>query len=197
MWGRSLRHPLVYMVPLLAPGDANRVLAQKQASLDEAIADGDRMRIVLLHERAYRLDALIEYVTGRDEHGDPLPLSSTDDAVRDLAEYVWTDSENINQYLDAWAALFSGPGFLLGDRNEWQALPETVTIYRAGIDDGGWSWTTDRAVAEFFAQRFREPGDELPVMRATCRRDDMFGYITRRSESEVLIRPEHVQDDPA
>lgn len=186
--GRMLRHPLVYEVPLVLPGSANRLLRQKRDRLAEAVKDADWSTAVWLHERPHRLDAFIEYVLGADEDGQPIPLGSvTDDAVRALAADVWVDSENIEQNLDEWGAIFASPhGILFNDDPQgWAALPDPLIVFRAGIDDGGWSWTLDRKVAEFFAHRW---GANHPLVTAKISKADVFGYLTRRSESEVLAR---------
>jgi hypothetical protein len=59
--------------------------------------------------------------------------------------------------------------------------------------DDGWSWTTDRDVAEWFAYRFADLEGSDPVVRATLvPKGHIFAYFTRRHEHEVLIDPRHV-----
>jgi hypothetical protein len=72
------------------------------------------------------------------------------------------------------------------DPEAWTQLPETITVYRAG--DEGFSWTTDRAVADYLA---RTEG-LWPVSEATVAKADVLAYITGRGEAEILIRPENV-----
>lgn len=192
-WGPMLRHPLVYMIPLVMPGQANQTLRYKQQQLSEAEAEQDWHKCVFLHERAYRLEALIDYCTGRGEDWGVLPLVNTPHNWN-LAADVWVDSENIQQNIEDWRALFDNGanGLWLGtdeEREEFDALPTiphkdgpVIRAWRGG-SVGDWSWTTDIRTAEFFSARSGLPvrGHLIPVA-------DVFGYLTRRSEAELLVK---------
>jgi hypothetical protein len=186
-FGPMLRHPLVYSVPLMMPGYANRSYAYKQRKLAEAIEEKDWHSVVFLHERPHRLNALIEYVTGRDEYGDALCVVGSTLDVMELVADVWVDSENINQNLIDWRALIcNGEGGLwLGtqdEQTEFDALSDPIAAYRGG-SVGDWSWTTDIKIAKFFANR-----SDLTIRGALIPKADCFGYLTRRGESELLVR---------
>lgn len=199
-WGPMLRHPLVYSIPLMLPGQANMAFLQKKAALDEAILKEDWATVVWLHERPYRLWALCEHIVGWDDEADgveiPVSLLGLPQDKRDLAADVWADSENISQNIEEWTALFAGweCGFemLFSDDPEgWAELNSPLTVYRAGIDDGGWSWTLDPEVAAFFAKRF---GANHVMSVGKVRKECVFGYLTRRSEAEVLVPDGTVYD---
>lgn len=186
VFGKMLRHPLVYQVPFYNAGLANETLAHKRARIAEAVHYGDWHRVVFLHERAYRLKALIDYCVGTYDDGVPIQLLHAPEHWR-LAADVWVDSENINQNLDLWRALiYNGDGGLwLGtpeERAAFDALPDPIPAYRGG-SAGDWSWTTDRKIAKFFSNR-----SKLPVREALIPKADCFGYLTRRGESELLVR---------
>lgn len=186
--GPQLKHPLVFDIPLTLPGRANEAYDYKVEALAKAIEREDWHDVVFLHERPYRCDALIDYVVGRDENGVALSLSSLPQEVRDLAATVWVDSENIHQHLEDWAAMFDGSGFILGseeEKEEFERLSDPVRIFRADIDDGGWSWTTEESVARFFAGRFSNKDD---IVVADVAKEHVFGYLSRRNEHEVLVR---------
>jgi hypothetical protein len=191
-FGRMLRHPLVYQVPFYNSGLANEVLAHKRARIAEAVVERDWHTVVFLHERPHRLAALIDYCTGRYDDRDDiepesiLPLCAIPEHW-ELAADVWVDSENINQNLAEWRALIGNGDcdLWLGtedERAEFDALPDPIPAYRGG-SVGDWSWTTDLRIAEFFANRC-----DLPVRHAMIPKSDCFGYLTRRSESELLVR---------
>ena len=187
-FGPMLKHPLVFSVPLSLPGLANRALVQKRAALARAIEAEDWHSVVFLHERPYRVEALIDYVTGHDEDGVALPLMAADLDGRELAASVWVDSENIPQCMDDWTALFASTSLWLGDEDEQEAfaaLPDPIPAWRGEIDDGGWSHTTDELVAKFFATRF---GANAAITKVLIPKDKVFGYLTRRGESELLVR---------
>jgi hypothetical protein len=68
-------------------------------------------------------------------------------------------------------------------------LPKLVTVYRGGRDDldklrRGWSWTTDRGVAAWFA--LRSSGSPLVVSSRVRLSRILHGYDERR-EREVVI----------
>jgi hypothetical protein len=75
-----------------------------------------------------------------------------------------------------------------------------VTVYRAAWEDDeaelALSWTTERSVAEFFCRHhtslramflglYRDDVD-MYILEATC--TEMYGWITGRSESEVIAK---------
>lgn len=198
-FGPMLRHPLVYAVPCINNGIANDALKRKKDLLFEAINEEDWHSVIWLHERPYRLNALIDYVIGRYDdpnligHGDPIPLvdvhspSITNTDLQALAADVWVDSENIEQNIEEWQALFlNGEGGLwLGTDEEkaaFDALPDPIRAFRGGVV-GDWSWTTDERIAEFFSRR-----SGYPVRSALIPKADCFGYLTRRGEAELLVR---------
>lgn len=184
-WGPMLRSPLVYQVPLMLPGAANKMLAYKRERIIKHSEAGDWSTVIFLHERPYRLDALIEYVTGRYEDGTPGPADCVPEHW-DLIADVWVDSENIEQKIDDWRALFNdGEGLWLGtaeERAAFDALPDPIPAWRGGTV-GDWSWTTERKTAAFFAGR-----SGYPVRSALIPKSDCFGYLTRRGEFELLVR---------
>lgn len=193
-----LSHPLVHeLFPV--SGMVNRAYLHKKERLFEATANEDWHTVVFLHERPYRCEALIDYVLGRYDDGSVIPLDrNASQEVRDLVTDVWTDSENIHQHVEDWLTITSdwesGDPLLLGseeERAEFDRLPETLTLWRGDCDDGGWSWSLDRKVGEFFAKRWSA---NHALLTGTVNKRDVFGFITRRNEAEVMVRREHVMN---
>jgi hypothetical protein len=194
-WGPMLRHPLVYSVPLILPGQANQSYLRKRELIQKAQDEGDWATVIWMHERPYRLKALIDYCTGHhdDEEGEPIPLCGQPEFWQ-LAADVWVDSENIEQNVTEWRALFTGclhedgPGecpLWLGTDEEtaaFKALPNPIRAWRGG-SVGDWSWTTRPEIAAFFSRR-----SGLPVRETLIPKEECFGYLTRRSEDELLVR---------
>lgn len=188
-WGPMLRHPLVYSIPLVLPGQINRAYQFKQKALMEAIEACEWHTAVFLHERAYRLGALIDICVGRDDEEEIIPLVDTPEHW-DLAADVWVDSENIEQVNEDWRALICQPGeyphgLWLGteaERVAFNRLPDPIPAWRGGTV-GDWSWTTDYKIAEFFTNRSKWRPRQALIPKADC-----FGYLTRRGESELLVR---------
>lgn len=186
-FGLMLRHPLVYQVPLHNKGLANRAYREKHNAIGKAMDQQDWSQVIWLHERPHRLNALIEYVTGRNEFGEVLPVMPANQDVLDLVADVWVDSENIEQNEEEWRALFANGanGLWLGtehERAEFDALPDPIRTFRGGTV-GDWSWTTRSDIAEFFSRR-----SGYPVRTALIPKADVFGYLTRRGEAELLVR---------
>jgi hypothetical protein len=189
-----IRHPLVQeLFPI--NGLVNQKYEEKQKHLQEAIEAEDWHTVVFLHERPYRCDALIDYVVGRDGHTDEvLPVQHMSEEVRELVADVWRDSENIEQHIDDWNQMIAGwePGdapMFIDEPGKYDLLPEHVTVWRGDVADGRWSWSLDKKVALFFARRWNA---NVPLLSGIVRKDCIFGYLTGRSENEVMCHYEHV-----
>lgn len=179
-----LHHPLVVeLLPTWKP--ANEKYAHKQRRLAEALKDGDWHTVIYLHERPYRLEALRTYWR---EKAIDLPT------FRVLLPDVWSDAEPNDtdpRYLTMWRQASKGHGIVYSDPDLHLDQPEV--IYRGGgkIDEKlGIAWTTDWNIARFFAMRYRDIG---VIWTATCRIEDVLGFVQDRSESEVIIDPAKVQ----
>lgn len=178
--------------------DLNTTYASRRGAVDEALQNGDHGQYVWLHERPYRLDALL-YVAEQ----------ITDECLYwKLAGEIWSDSENISECFDAWRAVLSSDrpcrDSLMNDqeREYLAGLPPVIDVYRGfltvgGEDDAvnGFSWTLDESRAEWFAQRFAfVDGEEDPVV-ATGRlaREKVLAYFSGRNEAEVVCLPADVE----
>lgn len=186
-FGPYINHPLVQSIPHspVMNRRANLMLAHKKEALEEALATGKWNSVVFLHERPFRLNALLEHVPSDIPPSEYWPIVSS----------VWTDSENIWQNVDVWMDLWAAPYHspeLIMDEDEmaaFNALPELITVYR-GTQKGlplGLSWTTDRERAEWFANRFGR--DDPVVTEGTVNKGDVLAYFLGRGESEIVVLP--------
>ena len=188
----SLKHPLVYSImhnPMF-----NRMVnvqfKHKKKALAQAELDGDWATYIWLHERPYRSGALAAIADRLDGP-----------TYWELLASVWIDSENIVQMRDQWDELLAdtreGREFMMSDdeRAALAALPELITVYQGHTDerDDGWSWTTDRDIAEWFAGRFANlEGGEPRMTIGNVARRSVVAYLLRRNEYEVLVNPDFV-----
>lgn len=199
-FGPMLKHPLVFEI-FFDPqrcGRINKCLAYKREAVAEARAARNWESYIWLHERPYRVDAFADIAH---------QLSMR--RYWELLGMVWVDSENHWQDREQWHDLLTadidGREFMSDEDvrcvftltpEQGGLLPETV-VYRGYChDDGlnGFSWTLDRARAEWFARRLRQPDDPPPrVATARVARDHVIAYITSRDESELVLLPEHAQ----
>lgn len=77
------------------------------------------------------------------------------------------------------------------DLAEFDALPPVLQLYRGQVVDKplGISWTLNRVVAEKFARTggYRVNHDVGMVLLRKVRKEAVLGYITQRSEAEVVV----------
>ena len=106
---------------------------------------------------------------------------------------LWTDTENVYENHLAWEQLlfleFSDSHLMMDEEDTkfFNELPNTITIYRGGVDDKGYSWTLDREKAEWFANRFNF---DYEVFEKTINKSDAIAYLSDRNESEIIYRKE-------
>jgi hypothetical protein len=182
--GMVLKHPLVFSVPYTGPGHSNLMYEQKTLALGQALREKRWHTYVFLHERPHRIEALVKI----QEH-----LSDRD--YWELVGGVWIDSENIFQCIDEWSETLGSPRKYrrhimdADERRDLRAMPETITIYRGcrrEMNEDGWSWTTDRAKAEWFAKRHPWSDGNPLVIEATVPKKHVVAYFTGRNESEIV-----------
>jgi len=189
-----LQHPLVYSVPHSPMFNAhmNRMYENKKKAVAEAIAEGKWSQYISLHERAWRLNALLE-IRG----------SMNDVSYWEEVGDVWTDSENIYQNIDDWRDIWDE------DRPERQncmnakervrlsKLSKTLKVYRGVCHEEsihGLSWTTDINTAKWFARRFARPKEGLfpTLVTGSVNREDVLACFLGRNENEIVAFPEAV-----
>jgi hypothetical protein len=187
--GQMVWHPLI-ITPLPDPRRCAKInfdYAEKMKKVEEAIEAGDFNSYVFLHEKPYRLEALLRY----------LELKEVSDAEywRVLAE-VWEDSESIWQDKDAWEDVWNSErpdkhsAMTEEAREELAKLSDPITVYRGcpvseTHDEQGLSWTIDLEKARWFAKRFahRGPGK---VIEGRVNKRDVHALLQGRDEQEIV-----------
>lgn len=202
----SFNHPfLCTMLPTALPCSLPQYLYQRQEAAFGKLNAGAAETFVMMHERPYRLQRLVE-----NHHAFKPPFSEwtmrSANRFWKFAAYVWRDSE-LNESDPDWTALMDCPvpyRIAMTDapaRRYVAQLPEQVTIY-CGLQAHtpssarmqaceGWSWTLSRTVAQWFSNRFLVDGITPYTATATVARSEIVAYMTSRSEAEVLIDPRH------
>ena len=182
--GTWIAHPLVHGV-LSFVSIANELLRSKKEQLASAIAAEDWRSYIWIHERPYRLEALLA-----------IKDKLSDESYWTLVEAVWIDAESPHINYDIWAELWTS------DRprpDGFARLPvqgDMITVYRGTDEDElanqlGLSWSLSAEVAERFARRWGkwgrkgEDGNSV-VIKAHVHRDDVLGYTNNREEQEVI-----------
>jgi hypothetical protein len=125
--------------------------------------------------------------------------------VKALGE-EWTRFDNVSQFggevVEVLAWMLDHPDELSNvremmddaERKAFDALPDVLTIYRGAYEHNKWgySWTTDRAIAEAFPFLNRYRGDGRPLLiKATIEKSRIAAVKLDRDEMEVVtfIRP--------
>lgn len=177
-FGQMLRHPLLFSVPYFGEMDNERLNQSfefRKAKIREAIDGKLHSSYIFMHERPYRLNALMD-VCGELSAKELLPL---------ILE-VYTDSENIIENSDEWMFLLEP----LTGTDPWSTVHELpdgeFMIYRGG-SKLGFSWTLDPDKAKWFASRWNQ---NLPLWQASVTREDVIGYNDSRGEKEVIVNPD-------
>ena len=74
-----------------------------------------------------------------------------------------------------------------------------MTIYRGALEfeDGtsnidGYSWSLDREMAEFFANRFVRDGDTPVIVEGKIAKEKIRSYFSGRNENEIIADYEDV-----
>jgi hypothetical protein len=179
--GPYIKHPLVFGFAFPA-GVANRHYAYKLKAVEQAKREGNWDKFLWLHERPYRLPMLATlWSTNKID----LPT------LRVLLLNCWMDTELPYQFGAIPRRLFKATGFITDSPDEWDAIPDPLTVYRGASRRPGSnaiSWTVNRDRAAWFARRLRRIGKEARLWRANVAKSDVMAYIGERGESEVIVQ---------
>lgn len=199
LFGPSIKHPLFFWIAPITPEVTdliNASFAQKRASADEALAKKNWSRYIFLHERPYRIDAFEDVMD-----------DMTDQEYWGRLSDIWVDSENIGAQPSRWRELLlsergSRESFMNeNERAELAKLPQKFTVYRGYSENDqeefGMSWSTDAGVAEWFARRFARDDEKIIMENLEISKDDVFAYVTRRGEDEIILDMRNVVERTA
>jgi len=189
--GRMLNNPLVQELFINEKKAAfvNYRYIQKKEAVEKALKDGDVSSYIWLHERPYRLQALIEFYNEAEHIDWPKYWKAVGD--------VWIDSENIWQNKEEWESIWGASGdkakaMDAAERKKLKSLKFPLTIYRGYSSTGeidGLSWTLSKDKAIWFAKRLLSKNHKAHLATATLHnRSDVDALFTRRGEDEIVTR---------
>ena len=206
-----LSHPLVIQVPYFGNAEhANNLYEKKSEVASQALEDGNWDLYLMLHEKPYRLQALLElgWWNGKSSSED-----CREKFYKCLGQTI-IDIDNLHEYYPLLDNLFKYPykveqRFMMDeeDKTEYDKLKNWVTVYRGYNIQfdyseenrkryrSGWSWTTDKKVAVKFARRngtmWAREG-KCYIAEGQVAKAHIISYFTGRDESEVFINPKSV-----
>lgn len=185
--GLCIHHPL--LIELFYNPDhaalVNERFRQKKRAATEAFEKKLWSSYIFLHERPYRLPALLRAVTA----------GMTEAAHYRLVSDVWIDSENIWQHRNEWTLIWKSlvnPHLVMSDaeRLRYDHLPKEVVIWRGVRHHTHWlkglSWTMDKERAVWFAHRLATKANHPVVVKGLIKREKILSYFDGRNESEVV-----------
>lgn len=195
-----IHHPLVTFLGYDPSSDEhNRMLNSwlegKKVALQQAAKDRNWSLVLMLHEKPWRLRALIDYG----------PAMSDEEYFKELGE-IWMQMESLWQHHDDLANLLNPPNrnpelrrLMMTEEEQavLNGLPDIVMIFRGcgSANESGWSWTLDLKQAEWFAARpcglFAHGFGGL-VLEGRCNRSSIITFLARRQEDEIVIDPSDV-----
>jgi hypothetical protein len=185
-FGECIKHPLVYSMVHFPQMNAfvNAQLKAKREAIVRARDSNDWHSFIFLHERPYRVHAFVAIMDRMSDTQYWYNLAG-----------IWIDSENIRQNPQAWQHLLRSkrPGrmaIMNDDEVEaLEAMPDRIAVYQGHTQakHDGWSWTTDKAKAEWFAHRFSMFEDSPPVLtEGVVLKRSVIAYFAGRGESEIV-----------
>lgn len=193
MLGQTLKHPLVHFLfytDQLAHF-ANQSFVKKTELVKQADRDREFGQAIWLHERPWRLNALVDRI-----HLIPPKRRSR------LIADVWKDCEFPHRNLSIWRNLWLQQcvGRYAMDKKERETFAEiqrkactgSITLWRGTNDHSaaarGLSWTTDPAMAEWFAKRNTNLSKGQPVVwEVQPPPHRIRAFMQGRNEAEVIL----------
>ena len=103
----------------------------------------------------------------------------------------YTQTEIVYQDLQLWIDTFKSikNTKLLMDYDElnyFNNLPKKIVIYRGGVSKRGISWTLNKDIAEWFANRFRAINKGGQLFEKKVYKNDCIAYFNDREEEEII-----------
>jgi len=103
---------------------------------------------------------------------------------------LWTGSENIFQHKDLWKELLknkTNSHYFMSkkDLEFYNSLENEFIVYRGYNQwEDGYSYTIDKDVAIWFAERFGQNGI---IKERLVKKEDVFAFTNSRQEKEIII----------
>jgi hypothetical protein len=193
-FGSCIKHPLVFDMMHVPQMNAwvNAQLRSKQKAVASAVKEKEWHSYIFLHERPYRVHAFID-----------IAADMTDTQYWHNLASIWIDSENIRQNPQVWQHLLRSKRpereAIMDDeeREALAAMPGLIPVYQGHTAKAhdGWSWTTDRAKAEWFARRFSDFENSAPMLTTgVVYKRLVIAYFTGRGENEIVADRRNVKE---
>ena len=189
---KMVNHPLVQelFVDIERGALLNERLKMKKEMVKKALKEKNILSYIFLHERPYRLEAFIAYLSR-------VNVSVSGKQYWETLMQIWCDSENIWQNKYQWMELLNedhpNKHLMMNaeERKFFKTFKSEITVYRGyrrGSDRTGLSWTMSIGKAEWFAQRYHREHDQAFVLVGKVSKDDIHAYTNGRNEQEIITQ---------
>jgi hypothetical protein len=194
---RFLHHPLFSgdSRPLLPGGEAgaNEFLQRRREELHRLEEAGDFEAAVRMHHHDHWAAALLEYKARL------APEVYWRLAGEFFCDHRWPSSGFESDWMEVFASAVPDREQMMTEqeRAAFEALPSPVKVMRGFAWDSGaraFSWTRSRVVAERFAREaagYRDAGPPR-IAYGSVRKEVVIAVLLRRSEDELIVRPDDV-----
>lgn len=181
---KSIQHPLVIGDLGLMPNSYfNQQLLKKQQLLMNFEKNNEFESYLFLIEKPFRILFFSELVKQNK-------IKRLSKKYWKILSSLWTGSENIFQHKELWAELLkdkTNSHYFMSkkDLEFYNSLENEFIVYRGYKHwENGYSYTIDKDIAIWFAERFGQNGI---VKERLVKKEDVFAFTNARNEKEIIL----------
>lgn len=181
---KSIQHPLVIGDLGLMPNSYfNQQLLKKQKLLMDFEKNNEFESYLFLIEKPFRILFFSELVKQNK-------IKRLSKKYWKILSSLWTGSENIFQHKELWAELLkdkTNSHYFMSkkDLEFYNSLENEFIAYRGYTYwENGYSYTIDKNIAVWFAERFGQNG---LIKERLVKKEDVFAFTNSRKEKEIII----------
>lgn len=186
--GYLLQHPLHYQVPYHEQLNViiNAQYVHKKKFAMDALKRKDHIAFIGIHEKPHRFNA---FISVKNKMNDVMYWEMLGELIIGTENFwQWKDKfhEILEERSGSWQMMTeSEKSFLLNSQSK-------LTIYRGCSNNNkqGWSWSLDKDMAIWFANRYNSR-DRI-LITGECDKSMVVAFFNGRNEHEILINPKNV-----
>lgn len=161
----------------------NKQLTRKKQMLNEFEQNNEFESYLFLIEKPFRILFFSELVKQNK-------IKRLSKKYWKILSTLWTGSENIFQHKELWAELLkdkTNSQYFMSkkDLEFYNSLENEFIVYRGYTHwENGYSYTIDKDIAVWFAERFGQNG---LIKERLVKKEDVFAFTNSRKEKEIII----------
>ena len=181
---KSIQHPLVMGdIGVMTNSYYNSQLIKKQERLMEFEKNKEFESYLFLIEKPFRVTFFSDLVKQNK-------IKRLSKKYWKILSSLWTGSENIFQNKELWDELLkdktnSHHFMSKKDLEFYNSLENEFIVYRGYTHwENGYSYTIDKDIAVWFAERFGQNGIVKEIL---VKKEDVFAFTNSRKEKEIIL----------